>query len=72
MTKKQAGPKNPVEKSDTIERQGLVVPAVGVPFAAAALPAAAAAGIAVYGTYQEDIHRIVNSLVGKNGTIPWS
>ena len=58
-------PKIPLEKSDTIfEKQDVVTP-IGIPFAAAALPAAAAAAIGVYGTYQQDIHRIIDSFVGK-------
>ena len=42
------------------------MPPIGIPFAAAALPAAAAAAIGVYGANQEEIHRIVNSFLGKN------
>ena len=41
------------------------MPPIGIPFAAAALPAAAAAAIGVYGANQEEIHRIVNSFLGK-------
>jgi small neutral amino acid transporter SnatA (MarC family) len=61
--------KTNTEKSDKIKRQDLLLAPLGVPFMAAALPAAAAAAIGVYGTYQEDIHRIVNSFLGKTYNI---
>ena len=54
-----------------IERQGIVLPVLGVPFIASALPAAAAAAIGVYGAYPDEFEYIFNLLFGKNHVI-WS
>ncbi len=67
--KNPARPQQTIEKYDRIERQGIAIPQLGIPFAAATLPAAAAAAIGVYGVYQEDIHRIINSIVGNKYSI---
>ena len=48
-----------------IERQGFVLPALGVPFMAAALPAAGAAAIGIYGSYGDEIATLYNSFFSK-------
>ena len=47
------------------ERQAIVLPVLGAPFLAAALPAAGAAAVGIYGTYGDEIERLVSSLLGK-------
>ena len=47
------------------ERQGIVLPVLGAPFLAAALPAAGAAAVGIYGTYGDEIEGLVSSLLGK-------
>ena len=56
-----------ISRKDTkiIERQGIILPALGVPFIAAALPAAGAAAIGIYGTYGDDIASLFNSFFSK-------
>ena len=44
-----------------IERQGFVLPALGAPFIAAALPAAGAAAVGIYGAYGDEIATLFNS-----------
>ena len=48
-----------------IERQGFVLPALGAPFIAAALPAAGAAAIGIYGAYGDEIATLFNSFLSK-------
>ena len=51
------------------ERQGIVLPVLGVPFLASALPTAAAAAIGLYGAYPDELEYIFNLLFGKNHVI---
>ena len=51
--------------TNVIERQGFVLPALGVPFIAAALPAAGAAAIGIYGAYGDEIATLYNSFFSK-------
>ena len=53
-------------KKPAQERQDFITPIVGGPFVAAAVPAAAAAALGVYGTYQQEINDLVSSLLGKS------
>ena len=48
-----------------IERQGFVLPALGAPFIAAALPAAGAAAVGIYGAYGDEIATLFNSFLSK-------
>ena len=48
-----------------IERQGVVLPVLGAPFIAAALPAAGAAAVGIYGAYGDDIATLFNSFFSK-------
>ncbi len=57
--------KRPSEKSDNIRNRQGFAPPIGIPFAAAALPAAAEASIGLYGTYQDEIHRFLDSFTGR-------
>ena len=41
------------------------MPTLGVPFLAASLPLAAAAGIGAYGVFGDEIARLINSFLGK-------
>ena len=53
-------------KQQAQERQDFITPIVGGPFVAAAVPAAAAAALGVYGTYQQEINDLLSSLLGKS------
>ena len=57
-----------ISRKDTkiIERQGFILPALGVPFIAAALPAAGAAAIGIYGSYGDEITSLFNSFFSKS------
>ena len=57
-----------ISRKDTkiIERQGVVLPILGVPFIAAALPAAGAAALGIYGTYGDEITSLFNSFFSKS------
>ena len=48
------------------ERQGVVIPVLGVPFLAAALPTTAAAAIGIYATYGDEIASLFNSIFSKH------
>ena len=48
-----------------IERQGFVLPALGAPFIAAALPAVGAAAVGIYGAYGDEIATLFNSFLSK-------
>ena len=48
-----------------IERQGFVLPALGAPFIAAALSAAGAAAVGIYGAYGDEIATLFNSFLSK-------
>ena len=65
MTNSRAEPKITRAESEFQEKQAVAATVLGAPFVAAALPAAAAAAIGIYGTYQEDIRQLYNSLFGK-------
>ena len=56
-----------ISRKDTniIERQGFVLPALGAPFIAAALPAAGAAAVGIYGAYGDEIANLFNSFLSK-------
>ena len=56
-----------ISRKDTnvIERQGFVLPALGAPFIAAALPAAGAAAVGIYGAYGDEIATLFNSFFSK-------
>ena len=47
------------------KRQGSLLPVIGIPFLASALPAAAAAVIGLYGSYTEEFRYIYNLIFGK-------
>ena len=64
-TKKHDKDQTTIDKSDTIRRQGIVAPPIPLPLVAAAVPAAAAAAIGAYGTYQQEINALFNSFGGK-------
>ena len=51
---------------NVIERQGFVLPALGAPFIAAALPAAGVAAVGIYGAYGDDIAELFNSFLSKS------
>ena len=57
-----------ISRKDTkiIERQGVVLPILGVPFIAAALPAAGAAALGIYGAYGDEITSLFNSFFSKS------
>ena len=50
------------------ERQGVVIPVLGVPFLAAALRTTAAAAIGIYATYGDEITSLFNSIFSKHQT----
>ena len=52
-------------QSQAQKRQDIITPIVGGPFVGAVVPAAAAAAIGVYGTYQQEINELISSLLGK-------
>ena len=56
-----------ISRKDTniIERQGFVLPVLGAPFIAAALPAAGAAAIGIYGAYGDELATLFNSFFSK-------
>ena len=56
--------RNKASNAQAQKRQDFITPIVGGPFLSAAVPAAAALGVAVYGTYQEDINNLISSLLG--------
>ena len=54
-----------VSNAQAQKRQDIITPIVGGPFVGAVVPAAAAAAIGVYGTYQQEINELISSLLGK-------